>query len=367
MATTSVIPSSNSPDSPSGTNIDFFRLLLGSGNETRIVTGDGVPLSVETFLQNVNRYGNTFNNRFFVLIDGPGFVESPSAMREAFDRFFQPVSDIIAGADALVGGSNLNVGDVAGVQLNQSALDPVTQSVFDAYERLSILCSSASFPKADITSKKLEIIPGMQENVAQYRDFSGNSTFTLKFYNSSSMFERNYFESWMNTVVNIKNGIANYYDEYAKPFSISVLKLPRNAPGPSIINNLYGEQKVSVINGAGGADMSGFVYGVKYMECYPISINVVDFSYAKDATLTETEVTFAYKYYLSPSNISFLNSNINPGSNYGEYLNVLRNLINNKGKVSYDPQTNNTDRLANSINGFVNRVTNVTAAIQQIY
>ena len=102
------------------------------------------------------------------------------------------------------------------------------------------------------------------------------------------------------------------------------------------------------------------------MECYPTSINNVEFSYGQSA-LTETEITFSYKYYLSPSNIQFLNSGINPSSPYSKYLDVLGNLINNRGKVSYDPQMNNTDNLANAINGTVNRVTNVVAAIQQIY
>lgn len=361
-----ILPSS-SQDSPSGTNIDFFRLLFGSGDGTRIVTGDGVPLSVESFFQNVNRYGSTFSNRFLVLIDGPGFVEVPGLLQSITEKVLEPFTNIANSVRAIGGDGGLNVNDVVGASLVSNDLNPARQSLFDSYERLSILCNSASFPKTDIISKKLEIIPSMQENVAQYRDFSGNSTFTLKFYNSSSMFERNYFESWMNTVVNIKNGIANYYDEYAKPFSISVLKMPRNAPGPSIINNLYGERKVNVINGSGGSTMSGYIYGIKYMECYPTSINLVDFSNSKDPQATETEVTFAYKYYLSPSNIGFMNSRINQQSNYNDYLKVLKNLINNKGKVSYDPQVNNTDRLANSINGFVNRATNVTAAIRQIY
>ena len=170
----------------------------------------------------------------------------------------------------------------------------------------------------------------------------------------------------MNTVVNMKTGIANYYDEYAKPFSVSVIKMPRNSVGPTVTQNLSGEQKVNIENGMGSNIMSGFLYGVKYMECYPTSINNVEFSYGQSA-LTETEITFSYKYYLSPSNISFLNSSINPSSPYSDYLNVLGNLINNRGKVSYDPQMNNTDNLANAINGTVNRVTNVVAAIQQIY
>lgn len=365
----SPIPASSREDSPasitSRNNLDFIRLLIGNGNGTRIITEDGIPLSVESFFQNVNRYGNTFKNRFFVLIDGPGFFDRPKEMEAAAESF--PILRNVEGLTNIVN-SGADISLESGQRLTASAsFRDSGNSLYSGYERLSVLCNSASFPKVDIKTKKLELIPSMQENVAQYRDFSANSTFTMKFYNSSSMFERNYFESWMNTVTNIKTGVANYYNEYAKPFSISVLKMPKNSPGPSPITNLFGVKNVQVENGSGGSELSGYIYGVKYMECYPISINSVDFAYEKDATLTETEVTFAYKYYLSPSNISFLNSNIRNESSYGDYLNILRNLINNKGKVSYDPQTNNTDRLANSINGFVNRVTNVTAAIQQIY
>lgn len=354
-----IVNSSNDAQLRAGANretIDFLRLLIGSGRGTRILNQDGSPLSVETFFQNVNKYGNTFSNRFFVLIDGPGFVpfvetgigniipnEISSGVRPLLNAIQPPI--------------NIN---------SNPNLHTSSQGSYSAYERLSVLCNSASFPKADIATSKLEIIPSMQENIAQYRNFSDNSTFTMKFYNSSSMFERNYFESWMNTVVNMKNGIANYYDEYAKRFSVSVIKLPRNSFGPTITNNLSGEKKVRVENGMGSDTMSGFLYGVKYMECYPTSINNIEFSYGQSA-LTETEITFSYKYYLSPSNIKFLNSSIYPSSPYKDYLKVLNDLINNKGKVSYDPQMNNTDRIANTINGTVNSVTNVVAAIQQIY
>ena len=350
-------------------NFDLVRLLIGSGRQTRILNQDGIPLSIETFFQNVNRYGNAFSNRFFVLIDGPGFVRSEISTFQRFKEF-TGVDDIVAGADAIVGGGGSNINLNSGNFLQDpnafSGGPSPAASLYSAYERLSVLCNSASFPKADIATSKLQIIPSMQENVAQYRNFAENSTFTLKFYNSSSMFERNYFESWMNTVINMKTGIANYYDEYAKPFSVSVIKLPKNSAGPVVTNNLSGEKKVLVENGMGSNIMSGFLYGVKYMECYPTSINNVEFSYGQSA-LTETEITFSYKYYLSPSKIQFLKSGINPSSPYSKYLDVLGNLINNRGKVSYDPQMNNTDNLANAINGTVNRVTNVVAAIQQIY
>lgn len=354
------IINSNSSDSAGSVNgnIDLIRLLIGNGNETRILDANGGVLSIESFFQNINRYGNTFSNKFFVLIDGPGFVNSPSPLNS-----IQKYTNLSEFGEFLpaVGGI---AGGIEGQQINTINSRPVTDS--DSYSRLSVLCNSASFPKTDIASSKLELIPSMQESVAQYRNFAENSTFTLKFYNSSSMFERNYFESWMNTVVNMKTGIANYYDEYAKPFSISVLKLPRNSFGPDVVQNLFGKKTVRVENGMGGSSMDGYIYGVKYMECYPISINNVEFSYGQSA-LTETEITFAYKYYLSPSNIKFLNSEINPSSSYQQYLSVLSQIINNKGKVSYDPQNNNTDRLASAINGTVNRVTNVVAAIQQIY
>lgn len=348
----------------SNQNIDFIRLLIGNGRGTRIVGEDG-PINSEIFIQNIIRYGTTFNNRFFVGIDGPGFIYPSNNFLDSLSAnpllgALGVISPGLAGAASLisVGASLFGSFDAE----NSSQVN----SNYDSYQRLSILCNNASFPKTDIKTDKLELIPSVQESIAKYRDFSGNSTFTLKFYNSSSMYERNYFESWMNTIVNMKTGISNYYDEYAKPFSISVLKLPINSFGPDTPPRLFGQKTVQVENGFGGNTMSGFIYGVKYMECFPISINSVEFSYSQKQ-ITETEVTFAYKYYLSPSNIRFMNSNISPTSPYSQYLNVLSDIINNKGKVSYDPQQNNTDNLASAINGTVSRITNVAAAIQQIY
>lgn len=338
------IPPLDSPDSLLGnlTNDGFLRFLFGNGQGTRIISG-GLPINIETFISNLNRFGVTNNNRFMVMIDGPGFKD----------------------ADAL--------------SASPVTLPPrfLVANSSNAHERLAILCNEASFPEVALSTNKLTTTPSMQESIAQYLDFAENSTFELKFINTSSMFERSYFEAWMNTVANPQTGIANYYDEYAKPFSISVLKLPRNAESPAIqfnpkFDGLYGEKLTRLVNGQDSAGtknvLAGIIYGVKYMECYPTKVSSLELSNQATA-ITETTVTFAYKYFRSPANVPFLDDS---GSvldqNYSSHLQNLLDIINNKqGKISYDPIQNSWDRLANTVNGVVNAATNVSARIQQIF
>jgi len=349
------IPPLDSPDSLLGnlTNDGFLRFLFGNGQGTRIISA-GLPINIETFISNLNRFGVTNNNRFMVMIDGPGFKNALAS----------PVILSITGTPAI---APVLVAPVLVANANSS----------NAHERLAILCNEASFPEVALSTNKLTTTPSMQESIAQYLDFAENSTFELKFINTSSMFERSYFEAWMNTVANPQTGIANYYDEYAKPFSISVLKLPRNAESPAIqfnqkFDGLYGEKFTRLVNGQDSAGiknvLAGIIYGVKYMECYPTKVSSLELSNQATA-ITETTVTFAYKYFRSPANVPFLDDS---GSvldqNYSSHLQNLLDIINNKqGKISYDPIQNSWDRLANTVNGVVNAATNVSARIQQIF
>jgi len=350
------IPPLDSPDSLLGnlTNDGFLRFLFGNGQGTRIISA-GLPINIETFISNLNRFGVTNNNRFMVMIDGPGFKDEIIGVSTGTGPLLNPVGVLSANV--------VNLANVA--------------SSSNAHERLGILCNEASFPEVALSTNKLTTTPSMQESIAQYLDFAENSTFELKFINTSSMFERSYFEAWMNTVANPQTGIANYYDEYAKPFSISVLKLPRNAESPPIqlnqkFDGLYGEKSTRLVNGQDSAGiknvLTGIIYGVKYMECYPTKVSSLELSNQATA-ITETTVTFAYKYFRSPANVPFLDdSGSSLDQNYSSHLQNLLDIINNKqGKISYDPIQNSWDRLANTVNGVVNAATNVSARIQQIF
>lgn len=337
-------------------NNDFLRFLFGNGQGTRIVNPDGVPVPLEMFYQNLNEYGVTLSNKFFVLINGPGITP-----RIIGDRnFLTPI-----------------FGSIPAAQQLDSALNVVlpNPSQKDITERLAILCNAASFPKINITSSKLELIPSMQENIARYMNFSENSTFSLKFFNTSSMYERRYFEGWMNTVVNIKTGLSNFYSEYAKPFDIAVLKMPANGASmsvgdsgykPSFGTNLYEQRVTPVKNGQGNDFLTGFIYGVKYMECYPIEVSSVDFGYG-NSNVTETTVTFSYKYFESPTNQAFSQKPTSPDASYQQYTETLKSLILEPGKVAYNPQQNPADNLANAVNGAVNAATNIAGRIRQIF
>lgn len=347
-------------------NNDFLRFLFGNGQGTRIVNPDGVPVPIEMFYQNLNEYGVTLSNKFFVLINGPGFdPRTFGADRTFFPTIFPP---FLPGAAAVASATS-----AANKVLSLLTPNP---SQKDTMERLAILCNTASFPKINITSSKLELIPSMQENIARYMNFSENSTMTLKFYNSSSMYERSYFEGWMNTVANIKTGLTNFYDEYAKKYDITVLKMPANGASmnigdggysPEFGKGLYEQRVTPLKNGQGNNFLTGYIYGVKYMECYPVEVSAVDFVYGK-SNITETTVTFSYKYFESPANKAFLeNAETAPISSYGDYLESLKQLTSGFGKVAYNPQANPADNLASAVNGAVNAATNIAGRIRQIF
>jgi hypothetical protein len=346
-------------------NNDFLRFLFGNGQGTRIINPSGVPIPVEIFYKNLNEYGVTLSNKFFVIISGPE-TSSKSFSDSLFGRV--PLVPLIPINPFGVNSSLEALNSVIGIS------NTTNNSLKDTTERLAILCNQASFPKVSITSSKLELIPSMQENIARYMNFSENSTFSLKFVNTSSMYERNYFESWMNTVVSMKTGLTNFYSEYAEPFTVSVFKMPANGSsldpadglGTGFGSDLKEQRVTPVKNGQGNNFLTGCIYGIKYMQCYPIDISPVDFSYGAP-NITETTVTFAYKYFESPSNQAFLANPTTAASGYSDYLATLKQLVLDRGKVAFNPKPNPVDNLANAVNGVVNAATNISGRIRQIF
>jgi hypothetical protein len=299
-----------------------LRLLFGSG---AIPTNrfEGTP-SILEFFQMVKDYGLSTKNRFFVTFDVP-----------------------------------------------------ILKNASQYGRRLSMLCKGASFPASKIDTVDLNIIPSMKEKIAMNYNFSEGASLQLSFYCSSAMFERRFFEIWQSAVVNPRNQYVNYYDEYAKPNQISVIKLPRGSAAfedaPSWLAKKSEKSKPTMKMQGRTADPQttskpeGIFYSVTYHECYPTNISTSEVGWSSGSEIMEVTVDIAYKYYRTPVTINFENYEGNvEGPLEGEYLNLL-GLMMNLGEVKTGEGLveNKMDKIAKTINGIVLPVTNVANSIRQ--
>lgn len=130
--------------------------------------------------------------------------------------------------------------------------------------QLSIMCNTAAMPGRSLMT--IEHRHYQTPIKIPYSTSYGDVTFS--FISSQDLRERKFFEVWQETVVNVKTGTMNFYDEYVSDIKIHQL------------------------------DREGQVaYSVLIKDAYPISINQLDYSQGTLNDFLPTSVSFSYKYW----------------------------------------------------------------------
>ena len=284
----------------------LLRLLVGSGAVTQN-SFDGVSTFSE-FLSAVRQYGVATDNRFFCMIEA----------------------------------------------LNLSGFNPSLS------RRLGLFCKSASFPSLELKTTETEIIPSLNDRIATYPDFGGNSFITLKFICSATMYERSFFQAWMASVYNPVTNLVNFYDEYAKYNSITLVKIPQSSG------------KIEEALDRIGLN-SKFYYTI-FRECYPVSIEANEVKYGSSTGEMEITVKLSYKYYEDPVSFAFKDLSEDVSVKEGnplkdKYAEKLKQIV-QEGMIPISSGPDKlpaVDGIANAINGAVSRVTNVLGSVRQIF
>jgi hypothetical protein len=86
-------------------------------------------------------------------------------------------------------------------------------------EVVQLFCDGASIPGMNIASQPIR-------SFGELREMPYDRTFepvTLDFYVDSAMVVKDFFDKWMNCVINPKSRTTNYYDEYVTDITLTVL------------------------------------------------------------------------------------------------------------------------------------------------
>ena len=134
-----------------------------------------------------------------------------------------------------------------------------------ALERLSKSCEAAAFPGRSVSTQPNRIMGPVREMPYEPL-YSGDLDLTFRV--GQDMFERKFFEFWMDTIVNHDNNKMGYYDEYTRDMFITQL-------GPD----------------------DGIVYKIRLSECYPKAINAIDLGFDKTDEYTRQSVSIAFREY----------------------------------------------------------------------
>jgi len=178
--------------------------------------------SVANFLSEVNTRGVARSNRFEVILTAPPCVTGPSRGRGAI----KPLN----ASDRLV----------------------------------SMFCDQASFPQTRIRTSQQQIFgpPSYHPQNAEY----GGDNFSLQFFLDADMTIKNFFDSWVDGVVNRSTGEVYFQDNYlCQGLTVTQLNQSNNP-----------------------------VYRIKFEDLFPIAVNPIQLDYSMDS-VSKLNVTFSYR------------------------------------------------------------------------
>ena len=126
-------------------------------------------------------------------------------------------------------------------------------------------CESISFPGRNLDTTDDTNIYGPIRKIVTGYTFADISA---KFQCSTDMREKKYFETWQRLAFNPQTWVMGYYKDYIGSVDIHALDEQNNRR-----------------------------YGVKLIECYPVSINEQSLSYAENTSYQTIGVNLAYRYW----------------------------------------------------------------------
>jgi len=136
----------------------------------------------------------------------------------------------------------------------------------DAMRRLSETCETAMFPGRNISSQPNKIYGPVRE-MPYENIYSGDLDLTFRI--GQDMFERVYFEKWMDSVVNKYNHKHKYYDDYVRDIYISQLTKDDSV-----------------------------VYQVVLRECWPKTVNPLTLGASTQNDYQKQSVSIAFRKYV---------------------------------------------------------------------
>jgi hypothetical protein len=167
---------------------------------------------------------------------------------------------------------------------------------------LNILCESVTMPGRQILTSERQI-GNVREKVAYGYAVDDVS---MTFYLLNDYGVKNYFDAWMNSVVNNETYEPGYKKDYAKTVKIHQLRKP-------LIGLSGGLGPIRVNIGVGG----GSVYSVELLEAFPTTVQQIDFTNEQDGLVRVTvQLSFTNWKKVSPSQ-NFISLDINPGQIFG--------------------------------------------------
>ena len=218
------------------------------------------PSFITDIINHAGQYGYQKSNRFIVFINGPGTEK----------------------------------------RVNTKSISNITNIV--NLQRLALSCVDAALPGRRISTEEIKYY-NLGTQMPNYETYT--QQLSLTFMCSTDMFERQYFKSWQDKVMNPLTHSPKLYEDYAKPYTITIMVLPDYV---NSFNQLGHPLAIGQSNATSldpkpfdeqSMDTSG-IYFIKCLECFPIEISEVPLSAKSSNQVLELKVTMGFRKWVDP-------------------------------------------------------------------
>jgi len=224
------------------------------------------PSFITDLIRHAGDYGFQKSNRFIVFINGPAPEVNTTQLGGAYNNLFNSYRAI------------------------------------SRLQRLALTCIDAVIPGRLISTQDVRTY-NLSTKMPNFETYT--QQLSLTFMASTDMYERMYFKAWQDKVLNPVTHSPGFYDEYAKPFTITIMVLPDNVNSFNQLGNpaaIAANKTRSTIDPLpfddDSLDTNG-IYFIRCMECYPLEINDVYLS-SQSSDFMRVGVTFAFKKWIDP-------------------------------------------------------------------
>jgi hypothetical protein len=215
------------------------------------------------FIEHAANVGFQRTNRFVVLIHGPGVSNEMS---------LNPV----------MGGNLIN--DFK----NKKSIETKHKI------RLALTCQEATVAGKALMTEEYNNTGNGPNTLHAYAENYSNDL-TLNFLCSSDFFERMYFESWMNKIVNSGTHEVSLYEDYAKPWSILIACLPSDFDSSHRSGVTFEDVTSQTIT-----NPRSDIYFIQYEHVYPYRIADQPLSQAGASEVMKFSVQFRFNRWFDP-------------------------------------------------------------------
>jgi len=171
-------------------------------------------------------------------------------------------------------------------------------------KRLALTCNATTFPGRRIGTQDFTVynVPTRMPNREIF-----SQELNLQFLCSTDMYEAMYFKYWQDQVMDPLTNSANFYNNYAKPFNVTIISIPNSINDYSQLAGIFLDNPEEHPNrsyvpasGLRNTDTEQSIYYRKCLECYPVEIVANEMGSVPGNTVMTINVRMAFKKWVDP-------------------------------------------------------------------